>query len=209
VPQPDAAFTGWLEARLVAAAEQRKEATMNTTNRRLNKQFNLLQSRLRFPSFVLRSAAVGLIGLVLIGGWELNIRAAQARVEQTAQRFGLVVIYPEVIEAELPSTAPEAQASTQAEPVPSAQAYVPQKLNLEEAQQRTPFPILLPTWLPAGVEMTALDVGEGSWGCSAPTLEDCAKIKPPVGVVVMYAKPGSIWSGIVLQATEVTPESGG
>ncbi len=162
VPQPDAAFADGLEAWLVAAAEQRKEENnMHTTHRRFTKQFAPLRNILRLPSFVLRSAVVGLVGLVLVGGWQLNVLTAQARMERTAQRFGLVVIYPEVIEAGLPSIAPEALATAQAQPVPSAQVYVPQKLSLEEAQGRTPFPIRLPTWLPQGVKMMALDVGEG------------------------------------------------
>jgi hypothetical protein len=144
---------------------------------------------------------------MLVGGWQLNTLTAQARVERMAQRFGLVVIYPEVIEAGLPSVAPEPLATDQAEPVPSAQAYVPQKLGLEEAQQRTPFPIRLPTWLPSNLEMTALDVGEGGWGCNSQ--EECANAKPPVSVVVMYKTPGDTWNGIILQATEITPQSGG
>jgi hypothetical protein len=201
VPQPDAAFADRLEARLVAVAEQRKEASMKMiasqhppTDRRVS-----TSNKRRTPHAIMRIAAVCSTALVLLVGLVAATPPARAAVENFMQRFGLVLVDPAA-----PTPLP---AEGVAEPSMSSQAMVPQKLDFEEAQRRTPFPILLPTWLPPGVEMTALDADDGSWAC--PPQEGCGNLELPAGVVAMYKKPGDTWSGITLQATKITSQNYG
>jgi hypothetical protein len=212
VPRPDAAFQQQLETRLVAQFQQRKETTAMNAMRTKRGLIDWLVPRRnsgRLSRPALRIMMACLVAVVLGAGWLASAITAQARVERMAQRFGLIVINTEVIDEPSQGPASHEQATTSAQPVPEAQAFVPKKLSFAEAQRRTPFPIRLPTWLPAEMTLTALDVGEGGWGCSALTMEDCAKIKPPVSVHVLYRPQDNTEANLALDVTEITPEGGG
>jgi hypothetical protein len=198
MPQPDAAFADRLEARLVTATEQRKEATMNVieSQRKSNAQIGSTSTKRRRTDPTLRIAAVCLVALVLLLGLVAAAPPVRAAVESLLQRYGIAGIDPN-------APTPESSAGV----FGMAEPYIPQKLSLAQAQQQVPFPIHLPSWLPEELQLEGIDISEGGWGCNTP--EECANLKPPIRVVARYRSISNADANLTIEITQVTPEGGG
>ena len=200
VPHADDAFRQRLEARLVAKLRQQQQEARKGNRGSigrygLQRWVPLCHSVSQVARPAVRTSLVVCVIIVLVLGLLVSVPTTRAALLDMVQRLGFVLAQPGQLES---STVVQVEMEEEEPPI-----------SLAEAQQRVPFPIRTPTWLPEG--LTLLGAYTGSRGDQADMvslfygLTDESPASRSAGMsIVIASSPDQIDSLVpILQVEEV------
>lgn len=149
----------------------------------------------RAPRRAVPGAAL-VLALALVG-----VVAAQGQSGDRRQQAGVILVDPTALAAPTPIAA-----ASQPRPVPVGQPQPLARIPLAEAQLRVPFPIRLPTALPAGLVLRGVIVAPGPSANGVPGLAQVdvgygAADRPDAGLHILETL-GTAQGGYAVDATQ-------
>lgn len=143
-------------------------------NRKINLEKLPNSDSLRKAYFV-----ISILMIAVLLAFLLSVPDVRARASQFFQRFGLVLVEPELEDRISSGTD-----STSEQPIPVEQEL--RRMNLEEAQALVPFPIPTLKLLPEGFVLQGVVVGPGPQGTSCDNAGNCTTVGSEIAVNLLY-----------------------